>query len=319
MSLLSGLSATLTPATQAATAYAQGKADKRKAEESSTLAMLDQLRKAQEAAEVSAERQARIQNYRSLAEERLKPTNATPRKRTQYDAERGVMVDLDSGEAAPIKNLPPRPERPAPSGPAPDRTLVPVQDPETGTVTYVPREQAIGMQAPSAAARGSASLKQAVSKNTEQLSVIEDALKELQANPQAVGLKRAVGDLPLMGGVADYINQRNDPSGVGARAQLANIGSLIIHDRSGAAVTVSEFPRLAPFVPRVGDTPDVIRTKLAKLRQNIEILNSELNSQLGVTPGGKPALAERVAQLRAEGKTKEQARTIVTQEGYKVP
>jgi hypothetical protein len=53
---------------------------------------------------------------------------------------------------------------------------------------------------------------------------------------------------------------------VATRAAIADIGSQIIHDRSGAAVTVSEYPRLAPFVPSPSDRPDVARAKLTRLR-----------------------------------------------------
>lgn len=162
-----------------------------------------------------------------------------------------------------------------------DDMLVQVQKPD-GSVVYMLRSDAVNQPAPSRATIGSAALKKAVTSNQTQVRVIDDALKELERYPQAVGGARALGDVvPFLGGVSDYVNQRADPRGVAARAQIANIGSLVIHDRSGAAVTISEFPRLAPFVPRVGDTPQVIRTKLAKLRQNLEAETGFLQEQLG--------------------------------------
>jgi hypothetical protein len=172
-------------------------------------------------------------------------------------------------------------EAPSPEGPGEDRTVVPVQQ-EDGTVTYQSRAAAIGQQAPSRAAVGSASLKNKRSTNHKQMAVIDDALKELDAYPDAVGLKRGLGELvPGMGNIGDAWNQRKDSKGVAARAQIANIGSLVIHERSGAAVTISEFPRLAPFVPRINDTPATIRTKLAKLRLMIREETDALNDELG--------------------------------------
>jgi hypothetical protein len=125
-----------------------------------------------------------------------------------------------------------------------------------------------------------AGIKKAIAANTEKLSVLDDALKELNARPDAVGLIRGV---PVVG---DALNQRIDPEGVAARAQIANIGSMIIHDRSGAAVTVHEMPRLSPFVPKVTDTPETIRTKLAKLRAAIEVETGALQKSPGPVQGG---------------------------------
>ena len=46
------------------------------------------------------------------------------------------------------------------------------------------------------------------------------------------------------------------------RALLADLGSAKVLERSGAAVTASEEARLKPYVPRPGDSEEVIRTKL---------------------------------------------------------
>tara|TARA_R110002020_G_scaffold245223_1_gene458865 strand:- start:1047 stop:2750 length:1704 start_codon:yes stop_codon:yes gene_type:complete len=46
------------------------------------------------------------------------------------------------------------------------------------------------------------------------------------------------------------------------RAILADLGSAKVLERSGAAVTASEETRLKPYVPRPGDSEEVIRTKL---------------------------------------------------------
>lgn len=153
---------------------------------------------------------------------------------------------------------------------------VEVDDGQGGRKTiYVPRSQAAGMEPPSPAggSRTTAAIIKAVANNQQQVATIDDALRELDKYPNAVGLKRGV---PILG---DALNQRVDPKGVAARASIANIGSLIIHDRSGAAVTVHEMPRLAPFVPNVNDTPDAIRTKLKKLREAIGVETAALQKE----------------------------------------
>jgi hypothetical protein len=115
--------------------------------------------------------------------------------------------------------------------------LVQIEDPSNpgGPGIFVPRSQAAGHHAPSraASARSTVSMQKAVAANQTQVSIIDDALAELQRHPNAVGLMRGLGD---------NVNQRIDPEGNSARASIANIASMIVHDRSGAAVTVSEYP-----------------------------------------------------------------------------
>lgn len=153
-----------------------------------------------------------------------------------------------------------------------DPGVIAVQRPDDhGGSETVLAPKVVGTVVPGPNTRTPAAIQKDIASNRAQLALIDDAAKELNAHPDAVGGKRALGDVvPFLGGVSDYINQRADTGGVAARGQLANLSSMVIKDRSGAAVTVSEFPRLAPFVPRVGDTPSTIRTKLTKLRQGIE-------------------------------------------------
>lgn len=77
----------------------------------------------------------------------------------------------------------------------------------------------------------------------------------LKGDKQATGWK---GVLP------EFILQRVDSAGVTTRAAIADLGSLIIHDRSGAAVTAAEFPRLRPFVPRPTDDQATVQQKLVR-------------------------------------------------------
>jgi hypothetical protein len=93
--------------------------------------------------------------------------------------------------------------------------------------------------------------------NQQSIKQIDEAISALKAYPQSVGLVRGAGD---------GVNQRVDPRGVDARAKLANIGSLIIHDRAGASQTVNETKRLTPFVPGVTDGARAAIKKLETLR-----------------------------------------------------
>lgn len=126
---------------------------------------------------------------------------------------------------------------------------------------------------PKANPKQSPGIVQKVATNNQQMKVIDDALSGLTTRPEGVGAK---------GLIPDFFLQRLDPKGVDLRANIADIGSLKIHDRSGAAVTVSEAPRLKPFIPLTTDTPEAARKKLQRLR---DLLKTETDflSQTPVT------------------------------------
>ena len=89
--------------------------------------------------------------------------------------------------------------------------------------------------------------------------------QEAQALLSGKNVGEAVGDMEATGwkGYApDAMLQRLDPQGIDTRAAIADLGSLVIHDRSGAAVTALEFPRLQPFIPSPKDDPATARKKL---------------------------------------------------------
>lgn len=107
---------------------------------------------------------------------------------------------------------------------------------------------------------------QDISNNQGLVNKIGDALDSVKKNPDAFG--------PL--GYAEQNFAQNigaDPKNVDARAAVGDLSSAIIKDRSGAAVTLSEFPRLVPFIPQIHDQPSVIKAKLARLKAGIIELN----------------------------------------------
>lgn len=87
------------------------------------------------------------------------------------------------------------------------------------------------------------------------------ALIEGKTIGDAKGDKDATG---WKGLVPNQLLNRMDASGVETRAAIADLGSLVIHDRSGAAVTAAEFPRLAPFIPSAVDDAKTAKKKLAQ-------------------------------------------------------
>lgn len=163
--------------------------------------------------------------------------------------------------------------------PRPQEPLHPVDD-GNGNVTYMPRSQAAGMRVPQRQNAASAKLQASVDQQNAGMAKIDAALEDVRANPDAFGLAQYAPDA-----ITQRLPGRSMSGGVPARASVANIGSQIIHDRSGAAVTIAEMPRLQPFVPRSTDSPETVIKKLTELRRQIEIEQGALrsNPQFGNT------------------------------------
>lgn len=122
-----------------------------------------------------------------------------------------------------------------------------------------------------------AHVSEAVAKNAASISNIDAALSAVDKNPNAVGYKGFIPDEAL---------QRIDPEGVDARALISNIGSLKIHDRSGAAVTAAETPRLKPFIPSAKDNAETVKKKLNGLKAEAQRMDDEYRAAF---PGTRPA------------------------------
>lgn len=126
--------------------------------------------------------------------------------------------------------------------------------------------------------------------NQVSLSKIDEAIAGVQRYPNALGLKNLMGDA---------MRQRTDPEGVAIRAMIADIGSMKIHDRSGAAVSASEFPRLKPFVPSANDEPAAAVEKLRLFKREYELMQQGINSFYSEgykPPPGRPAASAPPAQ-----------------------
>lgn len=74
-------------------------------------------------------------------------------------------------------------------------------------------------------------------------------------------------------GIPAYANKfmdladRVQADGVPLRARLTDLGSFVLHARSGAAVTAQEFDRLRGFIPQATDSFKAARNKLLSMRQ----------------------------------------------------
>jgi hypothetical protein len=118
----------------------------------------------------------------------------------------------------------------------------------------------------------------AVLQNHQSLNKLDDALDLLEANKDAIGLKGNLGQTVL---------NKLDPKGIDTRAAIADIGSIVLHDRSGAAVTAAESPRLLPFIPTPSDTYEAAKSKLTRMRKYAAEEQDALKATYGKEQGYK--------------------------------
>lgn len=158
---------------------------------------------------------------------------------------------------------------PAGAAPAPATAQTPPANPEV---------RIIQPKAPKPIPEG---IQKGMAENVTALRKIEDALAAIAKAPDATGAGVGAINAVTPNAVTNFLF----PGGVNARALIADIGSLKIHDRSGAAVSVSEFPRLAPFIPAVSDSPAVIKDKLDNFRREYINALNDANSEYGADRG----------------------------------
>ncbi len=111
----------------------------------------------------------------------------------------------------------------------------------------------------------------------------------LSGDKNATGLWKSIGagaaalGAPGVDGseLLDYF----DPTGTATRATIADLGSMVVHDRSGAAVTASETPRLKPFIPTMYDNPKTVKTKLKRFIQEYNSIIEDQGAQYGPDAG----------------------------------
>ena len=137
-----------------------------------------------------------------------------------------------------------------------------------------------------------ANINLAIIKNSQGVQQLSDTIKLLEQNPEATGFK---------GFVPGAILNRADPEGVNARAGVADIGSLVMHERSGAAVTAAESPRLVPFIPLITDDNATALKKLKRMKTIIEGEQKGLTETYSKEQGYVPN--PMVSKISAQGET----------------
>ncbi|CAB4127933.1 hypothetical protein UFOVP102_2 [uncultured Caudovirales phage] len=175
------------------------------------------------------------------------------------------------------------------------------------------------------------SINTAIIENQKSGNQLDRAISLLSGQdlPGMVADKNATG---LKGYLPTGLLNRLDPSGVSARAEIADIGSLKIHDRSGSAVTVSESPRLMPFIPLTTDDRDTVLKKLQRLKLEIDSSSAAMKEIYSTEQGyrenpilNKPSVNEKITSMQEiqdvatkTGKSVEQVKQDALAKGYKV-
>lgn len=132
-----------------------------------------------------------------------------------------------------------------------------------------------------------ASVNTAIIANSQSLSQLDKTIALLEGK----SISGQVGDSAATG-IKGYLPQQMlnaiDPQGIDARAGVADIGSLKLHDRSGAAVTASESPRLMPFIPLATDSNATALKKLKRLKQEVEGESAAMGDTYSKEQGYRP-------------------------------
>lgn len=132
-----------------------------------------------------------------------------------------------------------------------------------------------------------ASVNTAIIANSQSLSQLDKTIALLEGK----SISGQVGDSAATG-IKGYLPQQMlnaiDPQGIDARAGVADIGSLKLHDRSGAAVTASESPRLMPFIPVATDSNATALKKLKRLKQEVESESAAMGDTYSKEQGYRP-------------------------------
>lgn len=141
----------------------------------------------------------------------------------------------------------------------------------------------------------SPALSEAYRANTQSMSVIDEALKALQSNPNAVGGWAEHMPAFLQGVI--------DPVGQATRNPISDVGSLEIKSRSGSAVNAGEMKRLG-FVPDIRDPAPVVVEKLKRMRIYVQQQNAGMEDQF---PGLRGVGSRESGQSSAGAPTDAQA------------
>jgi hypothetical protein len=176
-----------------------------------------------------------------------------------------------------------------------------------------------------------ASVNTAIINNVMSLSKAQNALNLLNGNDVG-SMKGATDATGLKAYAPQAVLNWYDPRGVDARAALTDVGSLVLHDRSGAAVTASESPRLMPFIPQPTDSPEVARKKMQRFvdiyKEELRATNEIYNSTQGYRENPvvsrmnaerkEPGSAEKAVAQQKKPQQRQVTRTGTAEDGRRV-
>ena len=92
------------------------------------------------------------------------------------------------------------------------------------------------------------------------LGKVDEAIAELKAEPDAVGLKTTMPNIAL---------QRAYPKGIRARAAISELSADKKHELLGSAMTKTEMKLVEPFLPGTGDSYEKSMDNLTRLRKGL--------------------------------------------------
>ena len=176
-----------------------------------------------------------------------------------------------------------------------------------------------------------ATVNSAITANQTANNQLDRAIK-LISGQDLPGMTGDVAATGFKGYLPGAILNRVDPQGVAARAEIADIGSLKLHDRSGAAVTASESPRLMPFIPTATDDKDTVLKKLQRLKLELSNETAAMKEIYSKDQGykespilNKPSVTEKITTRNEiietatkTGKTVAEVTKDAIDKGYKV-
>ena len=143
-----------------------------------------------------------------------------------------------------------------------------VYDPERGILV----NKATGLARPAAtmdgkpvAAKTPESTKKELASIDAQLSVLDGAIRDVKASPDAFTFKRGLAT--MTGPLAESaVGRLDSPSERDARSYVFNVVSKVINERAGAAQSAQELARLRSFLPAETDNAQQITDKLESFK-----------------------------------------------------
>lgn len=118
--------------------------------------------------------------------------------------------------------------------------------------------------------------KKSLMQTQDLLGKVDEAIGELEKQPDAVGLKTKM---------PSFILQRLFPEGVTARASIGELSADKKHELLGSAMTKTEIKLVEPFLPSDGDTYEKSMDNLKRLKRGLQRILKARESGTEVTEG----------------------------------